>query len=100
MRISHANRFLLLVICAMFLVYVLSSCCDDSTAFDTPESRFVIVDSGNLAGCQFAVIKDNETGTHYLFIQARYRGGLSLIYNPDGTPYLGETMDGGADHEN
>lgn len=101
MRNSHTKKFSLLVICVMLLIFVLSSCCDgsDSTAFfDIPESRLVAVDSGNVGGGHFLIVKDNETGVHYLFVHAGYKGGLSVMCNADGTPYIGAEMDGGAEN--
>lgn len=98
MRISHAKNFSLLVICVMLMTLVLSSCgdCSDSAdLFDIPEPRLEAVDSGSAGGGHFLILKDVETGVHYLFIHAGYKGGLSVLYNSDGTPYIGANMDGG-----
>ena len=35
----------------------------------------------------FQIYKDTETGVHYLF--SYQRGGLTVMFNADGTPYTG-----------
>ena len=105
MRIRHAKKFSLLVICLMLLTLMLSACyvktdaeSDLEAFFNNPESRMISVDSGIVGGCNFIIFKDADTGVHYLFVTAGYKGGLSVLYNSDGTPYIGAKMDGGNNH--
>ena len=53
-----------------------------------PQTRFTIVDKQAEISTVFYTVKDNETGVYY--ITTSY-GGVSPLYNEDGTLYVGET---------
>lgn len=104
MRNSHAKKFSLLVICLMLLALMLSACyvktdAEGNSAFETTESRLIQVDRGDVIGGYFLILKDVETGVHYLYIHSGSGYELSVLYNSDGTPYIGAKMDGGAEDD-
>ena len=90
-----------LVFCAAFLlvlgILVLTGCSDteeEPTTEQSASQRLEVVyrqraDEGIASG-SFAIIMDKETGVHYLWYQAGYKGGLTTMYNADGTLYTGD----------
>jgi hypothetical protein len=82
----------------MLMTLMLSACYVKTDAeSDSAESRLIQVDSGDVSGGYFLILKDVETGVHYLFIHVGYGCELSVLYNSDGTPHIGAKMDGGAE---
>lgn len=51
------------------------------------EASFSVVEEGH----NYAICKHNETGVYYIIYDpsGSYRGGMSVMLNPDGTPYTG-----------
>lgn len=92
-----------LVFCAAFMlvfgILVLSGCSDTEEEPTTEQSvsqRLEVVDQqrtgDSIASGSFAIIVDKETGVHYLWCQAGYKGGLTTMYNADGTLYTGDSQ--------
>ena len=54
------------------------------------ENRFVKVYSagGGLTGPATYVLVDRETGVNYLYASSGYGGGLTVLLNRDGTPFI------------
>jgi len=89
------KMFLLLTIIIILatMIAVLCSCSGndhavhtDPDAFDT--AGFVIISSEG--SNQYILVKlyDKETKVMYLYIKSGYSGGLTMLYNADGTPKL------------
>ena len=36
------------------------------------------------------IITDSETGVQYIYCKASYSGGMTLLVNADGTPYIAD----------
>lgn len=60
---------------------------------DESSGRFVIID-GDLwnFSTYCKVVKDTQTGVLYLFVKSGYGGGLSVIYNADGTVMTSDSV--------
>ena len=55
------------------------------------EKRFetVIEEATSLTGSgKKYIIRDNETGVNYLYVQNGYSGGLTPLLDADGKPYV------------
>lgn len=75
--------FILLLI--LILPIMLFCGCDTRDIEVTDYSRFKHICCGE--GC---IIVDKETGVMYLWVSAVYKGGLTVMLNPDGTPMIWE----------
>lgn len=55
------------------------------------QDRFVEVKNyWSTTGCDYTIVVDKETRVMYLMFRAGYKGGLTVMLNPDGTPMLWE----------
>ena len=54
------------------------------------EKRFIKVytEGGGFSGPSTAILVDKKTGVNYLFAQAGYGAGLTVLLNRDGTPVV------------
>ena len=76
-----------IVICILLILLVIvplfSGC--DGRGGENSDDRFVTVHVKAGFNGGEAVIADKATGVMYLFEKFGYGGGLSVMYNPDGT---------------
>lgn len=73
---------------AVFLVVLLFAAilsgCEEHTPGDR-DTRFNIISKSLSSGDRFVVFEDTDTGVMYVFYKSHNGGGLSVLYNPDGT---------------
>ena len=74
---------------AVFLVVLLFAAilsgCGEHTPGDRDTRFNVISESYSDDGVFVRVFEDTDTGVMYVFYKVYYGGGLSVLYNPDGT---------------
>lgn len=63
----------------------LVGCGTEAVASDEYE-RFAIDSNSNELG-NYYIITDNETGVQYLYVDSGRDGGLTVLFNPNGTPH-------------
>lgn len=68
------------ILAGILLAGGLAGCSTDQQEADAP---FDWIYTGPHEG----IIQDSRTGVQYIF---RYQGGICVMVNPDGTPYIGE----------
>ena len=75
-------------ILAVFLVVLLFAAvlsgCEEHTPGDR-DARFNIISESLRGDGGFVVFEDTDTGVMYVFYKGYDGGGLSVLYNPDGT---------------
>lgn len=86
-RIISILTVVILVVC---MLAMLTGCDDIQQENREPKpdlsDRFEEIDTMNLSGDNYiTVYYDKETGVMYQFIDGYKAGGLSVMYNPDGT---------------
>lgn len=77
-----------LICIALCVVMVMGLCgCDRGYDDFAKESPFSLVDRGK----NYAICKHDETGVYYIIYEPElsYGAGISVMLNPDGTPYTG-----------
>lgn len=81
------RRVFAAVLAVIFIVLCLSGCRSEIREYPQEFSgSFVIVDESLLNFSSYCkVVKDTQTGVLYLFVKSGYGGGLSVMYNADGT---------------
>ena len=54
------------------------------------ESRFEIIysEGSSFTAAGTFILKDKETGVHYLFVKSGYSGGLTPLLDQDGKPVV------------
>ena len=54
------------------------------------EDRFIktVVDTGGFSDSRLDIYVDRQTGVNYLFAQAGYAGGLTVLVDRDGKPIV------------
>ena len=54
------------------------------------EDRFIktVVDTGGFSDSRLEIYVDRQTGVNYLFAQAGYSGGLTVLVDRDGKPIV------------
>ena len=54
------------------------------------EDRFIktVVDTGGFSDSRLEIYVDRQTGVNYLFAQAGYAGGLTVLVDRDGKPIV------------
>ena len=78
----------------LLLPVMLLAGCGDTRSDDyvsVEQDRFVEVKNyWSTTGCDYTIVVDKETRVMYLMFRAGYKGGLTVMLNPDGTPMLWE----------
>lgn len=84
----------LLLVAFVATAVMLSGCGQPSDAATSDEStsgndRFVTVYSSGFGSQGFKIFKDTRSGVLYAYYRQGYGGGLSVLYNADGTVMTG-----------
>lgn len=77
------KRILAVFLVVLLFVAVLSGC-EEHTPGDR-DTRFNIISESLSGDGGFVVFEDTDTGVMYVFYEVHQGGGLSVLYNPDGT---------------
>lgn len=82
------KEFIMKRVLAVFLVVLLFAAILSGCKVYVPgdcDTRFNIISESLTGDGGFVVFEDTETGVMYVFYKAHSGGGLSVLYNPDGT---------------
>lgn len=91
-NVKDYKRIACIALCAV-MALVLIGCGKQEEKADSAQdySRFNIVSRTKADKVNTdIVLQDKETGVCYLFVKDSYGGGLTVMYNADGTLYIGE----------
>lgn len=80
------KKILCLLLALIMPLLLFSGCGNEIDIGDSEYRRFYIINYSDDA----SVYIDKETRVMYLFVKAYYKGGLTVMLNPDGTPMLWE----------
>ena len=78
------KKFIVALVALMFLLVV--ACGGSGSAQAEGEKDFEFFNTSGPG----TVIRHNETGVCYLWHKSGYGGGLTVMVNPDGSPYVWE----------
>lgn len=71
------------------LILLFTSCVSNQNIANAKaESSMIKIETGDIEGLYYTIFADKETKVMYIFIQSSYKGGLTAMLNPDGTPKL------------
>lgn len=89
-NVKDYKRLICIVLCAV-MALMLIGCGEQEKKTDSAQdySRFNIVSRKVSIENINIVLQDKETGVCYLFFKEGYGGGLTVMYNADGTLYTG-----------
>jgi hypothetical protein len=80
------KKILCLLLVLIIPLILFSGCKNKINISDSEYTRFYIIDYNHYV----TVYVDKETRVMYLFVKNDYKGGLTAMLNPDGTPMLWE----------
>ena len=81
------KKLFLMAVAFGLVVLCMAGCSDNELAVMDP--AFEVVEEISDRHGHYAVLKHKETGVHYLWCGSGYRGGLTVLVDADGTPYMG-----------
>lgn len=90
-NVKDCKRIICIVLCAV-MALMLIGCGKQETQADTKllkNDRFAVKYSFSDIGETTMILQDVDTGVYYLFFKYGYGGGLTVMYNADGTLYTG-----------
>lgn len=92
-KLKYTKRKVIgVIIAALLLTTMLAGCGrNDSLTSDTITERFFYIEDTNSGLSYNSIIVDRETGVMYLFHGSGYKGGLTIMVNPDGSPLVYES---------
>lgn len=85
---KYLKRIIGITVAVLLLTMMLTGCGNDSLTSDTITERFFYLEDTNSGLGYNSIIVDRETGVMYLFHGAGYKGGLTTMVNPDGSPLI------------
>jgi len=90
-NVKDYKRSICIALCVV-MALMLIGCGNQDEETDSAQDyiRFNIVSRKVDIGNTTIVLQDKETGVCYLFFKEGYGGGLTVMYNADGTLYTGE----------
>ena len=81
--------FIFLVLLGILIVGILFKDINVSEVFSTGKDRFISLDKHNTSTTEQIII-DKDTRVMYLWCENSYKGGLTVMLNPEGKPLLYE----------
>jgi hypothetical protein len=87
------KKICIIVGIVIVLTLLFSGCVANASSAPEKNNQFTVIDSGRQypPGISFTytIIKHNETGVCYIVMFNGNQGGISIMLNADGTPYIG-----------